>query len=97
MVLILLMALRGVGGIIKFDMVLLVVLVISIIIYFVGTFGVTKHDPEGLGYTGYSASTFAENWNANYMAGESFITVFSVFFPAVTGEMAGNVNVYGVK
>jgi len=86
---ILLMALRGVGGIIKFDMVLLVVLVMSIIVYFVGTFGVTDEDADGIGYTGYDPTTFKENWNANYLPGESFITVFSVFFPAVTGEMAG--------
>ncbi len=89
LVLILLMALRGVSGIIKFDMVLLVVLVISIIVYFVGTFGVTDPSPTGSGYTGYSADTFSTNWSADYLPGESFITVFSVFFPAVTGEMAG--------
>ncbi len=40
--------LRGVSGIIKFDMVLLVILIISIIIYFLGTFGVTKIDIEGI-------------------------------------------------
>eukprot|EP00484_Ammonia_sp_Unknown_P018199 CAMPEP_0197031262 /NCGR_PEP_ID=MMETSP1384-20130603/10322_1 /TAXON_ID=29189 /ORGANISM="Ammonia sp." /LENGTH=1120 /DNA_ID=CAMNT_0042460769 /DNA_START=114 /DNA_END=3476 /DNA_ORIENTATION=+ len=87
--LIFMLALRGVGGIIKFDMVLLVVLVISIIVYFIGTFGVTKPDPEGLGYTGYSSQTFASNWNPDYINDQKFITVFSVFFPAVTGEMAG--------
>eukprot|EP01084_Bolivina_argentea_P179848 310752_1 len=87
--LILCMALRGVSGIIKFDMVLLVVLIISIIIYFLGTFGVTKIDIEGIGFTGYSSQTFSENWNAAYMPNENFISVFSVFFPAVTGEMAG--------
>ncbi len=60
-------------------MVLLVILIISIIIYFFGTFGVTKIDIEGIGFTGYSSQTFSKHWNA----------VFSVFFPAVTGEMAG--------
>merc|ERR1719162_424845 len=89
LVLILLMSFRGVGGIIKFDMVLLVLLLISIVVYFVGTFGVTEPDPQGTGYTGYTSETFNANWNPSYIDGETFITVFSVFFPAVTGEMAG--------
>mmetsp|Transcript_46871 Transcript_46871/g.77821 ORF Transcript_46871/g.77821 Transcript_46871/m.77821 type:complete len:1034 (+) Transcript_46871:38-3139(+) len=88
--LILLLALRGVAGIIKFDMVLIVVLIISIIVYFVGTFGVTAPQPDTLGYTGYASDTFRANWNADYVNDETnFITVFAVFFPAVTGEMAG--------
>ena len=70
-------------------MVLLVLLVISIIVYFIGTFGVTPPDPDGSGYTGYTAATLSANLGAAYLQGESFITVFSVFFPAVTGEMAG--------
>ena len=94
LVLILLLALRGVGGIIKFDMVLLVILVVSIIVYFLGTFGITKPNVKELGYTGYSSETFSINWNADYMAGETFISVFSIFFPAVTGEMAGNDTIH---
>jgi hypothetical protein len=36
-----------------------------------------------------SASLFAENFFPNFVNGATFITVFSVYFPAVTGDMAG--------
>ena len=91
LILILLISLRGVGGVIKFDMVLLVVLIISIFAYFIGTF--INKPSESLLFTGYNIDTFNANWNSDYREYQgklqTFITVFSVFFPAVTGEMAG--------
>ncbi len=68
-------------------MVLLVVLVLSILVFFIGTFTTEKND--NIGFTGYKKSTFNENLNGQYDSGETFISVFAIFFPAVTGEMAG--------
>eukprot|EP01084_Bolivina_argentea_P066428 121081_1 len=87
LVLIFIISFRGVGSVIKFDMVLLVFLLISLVIFFIGTFTTQKNDVDG--FIGYNKHTFKINFYSAYEKGENFVTVFSIFFPAVTGEMAG--------
>eukprot|EP01083_Nonionella_stella_P005100 14832_1 len=83
-----LIAYRGVGSIIKFNLFLLALMFISIIAFFIGTFIPTSYK-EDYGYTGYSTKTFKSNWNASYLQGETFLSMVAIFFPSVTGCMAG--------
>ena len=46
------------------------------------------------GFVGYSSHTFKNNTGADYMSGETFFTVFGVFFPTATGVFAG-INMSG--
>ena len=81
-------AYRGVGYIIRLNLLLLLLMSISIIAFFVGTF-TTKVDEDKLGFTGYKSSTFNTNWGALYKNGENFMSMIALFFPSVTGCMAG--------
>ena len=72
----------GTGGIIKIQYILLGLLIISIIIFLIAAW--TKYNPE----------TFSTNLNPHYSSGESIWTMFAIYFPAVTGIMAG-VNMSG--
>ena len=49
---------------------------------------VSKTHKNELNFVFLTASTFAENFVPDFQ-GESFFTVFSVFFPAVTGILTG--------
>ena len=90
-------ACAGANWVVKIDIGQLVVLVIGILTFFFGAcFTTPSFDPvEGLAFTGFNATTFAANWHPDYRPtvvnpqGESFMSIFSVFFPAVTGMMAG--------
>ena len=83
----------GASWVVKFDLFQLVVLVIGILAFMIGTF-TTPATPDWA-FTGYSSATFATNWLPDYRKttqqpdGESFMSVFSIFFPAMTGMMAG--------
>lgn len=46
------------------------------------------------GYTGMSASTLGENMTPHFSAGETFFTMAALYFPSVTGFLAG-ANVSG--
>jgi len=46
------------------------------------------------GFVGYSTVILSNNTNADYASGESFFTVFGVFFPTATGVFAG-INMSG--
>lgn len=80
------MVLIGVGWVIKLQLILLVVLLAAIASFVIGTFVTTS--PE-LGVIGYSSDLLRENLWPAYTDNIDFMTVFSVFFPAVTGIMAG--------
>ena len=43
---------------------------------------------------GYNSTVFHNNTGARYLSGESFFTVFGVFFPTATGVFAG-INMSG--
>jgi amino acid transporter len=78
----------GVAWVVKMQAFLLFTLVLSMLMFVIGTF--TKHDRETTGFTGYSGATFRDNFGPAEGFGVSkFFEVFGVFFPAVTGIMAG--------
>eukprot|EP01006_Ploeotia_vitrea_P034319 TRINITY_DN65737_c6_g1_i1.p1 TRINITY_DN65737_c6_g1~~TRINITY_DN65737_c6_g1_i1.p1 ORF type:complete len:905 (-),score=474.01 TRINITY_DN65737_c6_g1_i1:93-2807(-) len=86
--LLLCMALIGVGWVIKMQLGLLALLVLAILFFMIGTFLPAK--PED-GFVGYK--NFAENFGPDFQPSEGidydFFKTFAVFFPAVTGIMAG--------
>ncbi|KAF6121717.1 solute carrier family 12 member 8 [Phyllostomus discolor] len=78
--------LAGVKWIIRLQLLLLLLLAVSTLDLVVGSF--THLDPEH-GFIGYSPELLRNNTLPDYSPGESFSTVFGVFFPAATGVMAG--------
>ncbi|XP_028663828.2 solute carrier family 12 member 8 isoform X1 [Erpetoichthys calabaricus] len=78
--------LAGVKWIIRLQLLLLALLAISTLDFVVGTF--THLDTEH-GFVGYSEELLRNNTLPDYTPGETFFTVFGVFFPAATGVMAG--------
>ena len=81
-------AYHGVGWIIKFNLGLLFLMSVSIIVFIIGTF-TTKPDTQNLGFTGYSSNTFNDNLHSKYMDNYDFVLITAIFFPSVTGCMAG--------
>ncbi len=72
----------GAGWTIKVQYFILATLILSLISFFLG------------GMEQFQWSHFAENWNSHYLVEdgvqkESLFTMFALFFPAVTGIMAG--------
>uniref|UniRef100_A0A8D2ITQ0 Solute carrier family 12 member 8 n=1 Tax=Varanus komodoensis TaxID=61221 RepID=A0A8D2ITQ0_VARKO len=78
--------LAGVKWIIRLQLLLLLLLAVSTLDFVIGSF--THLDPEH-GFVGYSEELMLNNTLPDYSSGESFFTVFGVFFPAATGVMAG--------
>ncbi|NXR48587.1 S12A8 protein, partial [Hippolais icterina] len=78
--------LAGVKWIIRLQLLLLFLLAVSTLDFVIGSF--THLDPEH-GFVGYSEGLMLNNTLPDYSQGESFFTVFGVFFPAATGVMAG--------
>nr|ABB84251.1 Na-K-2Cl cotransporter [Dicentrarchus labrax] len=71
----------------KAQIFLLVVLITAIINYFIGTF-ISVESKEPFGYFGYDGSIMWENMGPDFR-GETFFSVFAIFFPAATGILAG--------
>eukprot|EP00028_Trichosphaerium_sp_Am-I-7-wt_P003047 CAMPEP_0168516690 /NCGR_PEP_ID=MMETSP0405-20121227/5562_1 /TAXON_ID=498012 /ORGANISM="Trichosphaerium sp, Strain Am-I-7 wt" /LENGTH=665 /DNA_ID=CAMNT_0008536469 /DNA_START=161 /DNA_END=2155 /DNA_ORIENTATION=+ len=90
-VILMIMAIIGVGWVIKVQLGLLVVLVLAIFSIMIGSFLFTTPDT---GFVGWGNNQFTTNFGSGYTDGESFFSVFAVFFPAVTGILAG-VNISG--
>nr|DBA19537.1 TPA: hypothetical protein GDO54_015357 [Pyxicephalus adspersus] len=78
--------LAGVKWIIRLQLLLLFLLAVSTLDFVIGSF--THLDPVH-GFVGYSEELLRNNTLPDYTAGETFFTVFGVFFPAATGVMAG--------
>ncbi|KAM4698522.1 solute carrier family 12 member 8 [Rhinophrynus dorsalis] len=78
--------LAGVKWIIRLQLLLLLLLAISTMDFVIGSF--THINPE-YGFVGYSEELLRNNTLPDYTPGETFFTVFGVFFPAATGVMAG--------
>ncbi|KAK6741632.1 hypothetical protein RB195_009478 [Necator americanus] len=72
----------------KLQQVLLVPLFLSVLSFVVGSF-IWTEKKERYGYTGYQADTLAANMWPDFRQGHSFFSIFSVYFPAATGIMAG--------
>ena len=85
---------------------LALILLISIVDYYIGIFMVPSPLQESKGMTGlssktwrsflsiivtilFSAETLFMNFEPDFRQGETFFSVFAVFFPAVTGILAG--------
>ncbi|XP_061887508.1 solute carrier family 12 member 2 isoform X2 [Entelurus aequoreus] len=71
----------------KAQIFLLFVLITAIFNYFIGTFIPVK-SKESVGFFGYDGSIMWENMGPNFR-GETFFSVFAIFFPAATGILAG--------
>uniref|UniRef100_A0A673CPP8 Solute carrier family 12 member 2 n=1 Tax=Sphaeramia orbicularis TaxID=375764 RepID=A0A673CPP8_9TELE len=71
----------------KAQIFLLIVLITAIVNFFIGTFIPVK-DKESKGFFGYDGSIMWENMGPDFR-GETFFSVFSIFFPAATGILAG--------
>nr|BAK74831.1 Na-K-Cl cotransporter [Paralichthys olivaceus] len=73
----------------KAQIVLLVILLVAIANVFVGTFIPATAEKKSKGFFNYEMGIFQENFTPNFSENESFFTVFSIFFPAATGILAG--------
>eukprot|EP00795_Rhopilema_esculentum_P014716 gene14716-5814_t len=82
----------GLEWVVRTQIVLLAILLLSMANYVFGTIwgplDIKADVIKAQGYTGYSKTTFSENFLPTFR-GENFFTVFSIFFPAATGILAG--------
>ncbi|XP_040200765.1 solute carrier family 12 member 2 isoform X2 [Rana temporaria] len=72
----------------KAQIVLLVILLLAIVDFFIGTV-IPLEDKEAKGFFGYKAEIFSENFGPAFRSDETFFSVFAIFFPAATGILAG--------
>ncbi|KAM9311069.1 solute carrier family 12 member 1 isoform 1-T1 [Gastrophryne carolinensis] len=73
----------------KAQILLLIILLIAIANFFIGTVIPTTEEKRSRGFFNYQASIFAENFGPDFRDGEGFFSVFAIFFPAATGILAG--------
>ena len=89
------LTLIGLDWVLKAQLGLLFLLLAAMIGVIIGFFvGPMSDDIKSKGFIGASSSAFSENFNPGYTGKEGFFSVFSVFFPAATGILAG-VNISG--
>ncbi len=69
--------------------ILFAVVVLALISWFFGTVLSNGDNFAEDGITGLSSTTFRDNMGPDYSSGTEFNKIFGVFFPAVTGIMAG--------
>ena len=85
----------GLEWVVRTQMVLLVVLLISILNAIIGTFIGPKNElSKAQGFVGLNFDTFVTNLGPSFQSRENFFSVFAIFFPAATGILAG-VNISG--
>ncbi|VDP03542.1 unnamed protein product [Soboliphyme baturini] len=72
----------------KTQLVLMTVAVASVANYYIGSVLKPTDSQKARGMTGYKMSTFSDNMLPNFR-GESLSTIFSIYFPAITGFLAG--------
>lgn len=89
LVLILSIALIGTAWEARAQVILLVILLLSILNMVVGSFLYPTDEKVSKGFVGYDADTFKSNFGPSFKDGYNFISVFSIFFPAATGILAG--------
>lgn len=76
----------GVGWMIKMQIIIFIMLMATIVCFFVGCFLTSQMD---FYVVGIGNGAFRQNLNPAYSPGLSFINAFGIFFPAMTGIMAG--------
>jgi len=89
LVLIMLLGILGMDWVTRVQKFLLVLLICSQLDFVIGSFLSKPLQTSAKGFTGWSLETARENLGSNYEDGQSFFSVFAVFFPAVTGIVAG--------
>ena len=95
LVAILILAITGLSWITRVQVGLLALLVVSQVDFFVGTFIPPSDEAKAKGFIGYNATLLMNNLWSDYTLNEetgklhNFFSVFAVFFPAVTGIVAG--------
>ncbi|RXM95084.1 Solute carrier family 12 member 2, partial [Acipenser ruthenus] len=72
----------------KAQLVLLVILIAAIFNYVIGSF-IPMESKESKGFFGYKGEIMMENMGPDFRDGETFFSVFAIFFPAATGILAG--------
>ncbi|XP_069758934.1 solute carrier family 12 member 1 isoform X2 [Narcine bancroftii] len=73
----------------KAQVILLIILLIGICNFFIGTVIPSNTGKKVKGFFNYHANIFAENFGPSFRDGEDFFSVFAIFFPAATGILAG--------
>ncbi|CAF0721500.1 unnamed protein product [Didymodactylos carnosus] len=89
MTLILFIALIGLKWETTVQIGLLITLSTSILNFLIGTWMPISQTKRRHGFEGYSWKLTKDNWGPKFKDGESFQHVFGVFFPSVTGILAG--------
>ncbi len=95
LVAILILAITGLNWITRVQVGLLALLVVSQVDFVVGTFIPPSDEAKAKGFIGYNATLMMNNLWSDYTFNEesgkphNFFSVFAVFFPAVTGIVAG--------
>lgn len=87
----LVVVLAGVKWVVKLQLLLLAILMLSVLDFLVGTFA---HTDYAAGFTGYRTENMENNAPPKFSDGQNFFTVFGVFFPSATGVLAG-INMSG--
>uniref|UniRef100_A0A8C5KZN2 Solute carrier family 12, member 2 n=1 Tax=Jaculus jaculus TaxID=51337 RepID=A0A8C5KZN2_JACJA len=72
----------------KAQIVLLVILLLAIADFVIGTF-ISMESKKPKGFFGYKSEIFSENFGPDFREEETFFSVFAIFFPAATGILAG--------
>ncbi|XP_032392331.1 solute carrier family 12 member 1 [Etheostoma spectabile] len=88
-VLLLALSVAGMEWEAKAQILLLVVLLVAIANVFVGTVIPATTDKKSKGFFNYDSKVFLENFTPSFTENENFFSVFSIFFPAATGILAG--------
>ncbi|XP_067940048.1 solute carrier family 12 member 8-like [Watersipora subatra] len=83
--------LAGVKWVIRLQLILLFTIMVAAVDFIVGSF-MAYNPAEGV--IGYSAALLRNNTAPDYTNGESFFTVFGVFFPTACGVLSG-INMSG--
>uniref|UniRef100_A0A3Q2VLF9 Solute carrier family 12 member 1 n=1 Tax=Haplochromis burtoni TaxID=8153 RepID=A0A3Q2VLF9_HAPBU len=73
----------------KAQIILLVILLVAIVNVFVGTVIPATNEKKAQGFFNYRSKIFLENFTPAFRDGETFFSVFAIFFPAATGILAG--------
>ena len=89
LVLIMMLGIVGMEWVTRVQKLLLLLLICSQVDFVIGSFLPRTAEIYARGFTGWSLDTARENLAPKYDEGQSFFSVFAVFFPAVTGIVAG--------